>query len=1325
MDKSRKYAIIYGLQVAVSSMFKRTAFAGLGIALLFTPLLASADMLSDLQAQVQALLAQIKILQAQADQGPGSTYSSGGTSAAYCDLPTRSLTLDDSDADTKGDVSRLQKFLAQDSSIYPEGIITGYFGPATLRAVQRWQASHGLASSGNPDTTGYGYVGPKTRSAMASGCGSGQISTTQTTPLPTPTTETVYQCPDGTTVFGGDESSCSVTTTTTSNYGAPVVSGIKGPASLAAGQTGTWTVVASVPNQQGAQLSYSVVWGDEASGSSMYAFSQASRSIQTSATFTHSYPYGGTYQPKFTVSNSYGSASAEMTVTVGGTTQTTGTLTIETDPSTPKYTIAAGGSTGVELGTFKFHASGESITLNKIGLILSTDSAYSGDLTKIFLYNSNGSIIGTTVFVGNSNTATVVLSQPITIQKDGDVRVRVGGEIARIGQAQPGRAGDLLKVLVTSASGTGVTSGTTISANQLNSGPDTIAGVRIYRSYPSVAQVPVPSDGLADGRLMRFAVRANPSGDVGLSSFSFTLSPRNATVSNMRLYAYTDSLYSNPISGFQAGGLVFPMPASYTVSSGPTQFILQPLQPIEVPAGATHYFEFRGTVVSSSNNSFVTTTLNGDPIAQQPILTSTPDKTSGAFIWSPNTFTTSRATDSDWTNGYGVAGLPSSGLTQTRTGSGGTASPSITVTAPNGGEQWEIGQLNTITWSPYGYNPDVNPAKDVTVFLERLDGSTVGQIMETGKASLHTYFNIGGYDNWAEPGQYYVRASNRVTGATDRSDAPFTLLPRAVDMKVNSSDGPVTLSDNQPITITLNTNKVTSCTLTGVRGYSGGPVYQDSQVPMSGSVNSYSLYASANGSIGVRCTGSDGGNRYDTVYVNRVESAASIQITSPNGGEQLGRDKQMQIDYKMSGLKSVSIALYKNDQWKTWLIKDVNTYNSESGTWSGIPSVILQGLGEADNAGSIFKIYITGQKADGSGYIDDKSDAPFSFVSLTQPTTEDWVGGCSNPPVVTGPDAKVGEYYTFNPGVTNYGAPYPQLPSGLTKSNGIVMGTPTVAGDVSVKVTTGDSCGALIIKFKVLQTTPAPTVTLSASPSSVASGQSSVVTWSSSNASYCTVTTGSIDDYGPASAPKSGSKTVGPLTSARTAKITCNGAGGSATKSVTVTVSTSNSSGYGEYRGYMNGSLFIQTANISEADALSNCQLNARNNPSTKVRCTWGEKEIFNNGTTSKSANGTACSASSDCLSGKCIASVTSPSSYYCANATKDCSVPGGDGINAYENYADGDDVYRCNAGVGDMGLRAPLNLNIGSSFDRSANLASSITALEAALKSLLQQFNR
>lgn len=50
--------------------------------------------------------------------------------------------------------------------MYPEKLVTGYFGPLTLKAVQRFQTKYGIVSSGSPSTTGYGRVGPRTRAKL-------------------------------------------------------------------------------------------------------------------------------------------------------------------------------------------------------------------------------------------------------------------------------------------------------------------------------------------------------------------------------------------------------------------------------------------------------------------------------------------------------------------------------------------------------------------------------------------------------------------------------------------------------------------------------------------------------------------------------------------------------------------------------------------------------------------------------------------------------------------------------------------------------------------------------------------------------------------------------------------------------------------------------------------------------------------------------------------------------------------------------------------------------------------------------------------------------
>jgi len=63
------------------------------------------------------------------------------------------------------DVKNLQEFLKnQEADIYPEGLVTGYFGQLTKKAVQRFQLKENIVK--NSKDPGYGYVGPKTRAKI-------------------------------------------------------------------------------------------------------------------------------------------------------------------------------------------------------------------------------------------------------------------------------------------------------------------------------------------------------------------------------------------------------------------------------------------------------------------------------------------------------------------------------------------------------------------------------------------------------------------------------------------------------------------------------------------------------------------------------------------------------------------------------------------------------------------------------------------------------------------------------------------------------------------------------------------------------------------------------------------------------------------------------------------------------------------------------------------------------------------------------------------------------------------------------------------------------
>ncbi|OGD68824.1 hypothetical protein A2996_00720 [Candidatus Campbellbacteria bacterium RIFCSPLOWO2_01_FULL_34_15] len=75
--------------------------------------------------------------------------------------------------DRGSEVTELQTYLATDVSIYPEGLVTGYFGQLTKAAVERFQTSVGIVSQGTPATTGYGRVGPLTQAAINARLGGG------------------------------------------------------------------------------------------------------------------------------------------------------------------------------------------------------------------------------------------------------------------------------------------------------------------------------------------------------------------------------------------------------------------------------------------------------------------------------------------------------------------------------------------------------------------------------------------------------------------------------------------------------------------------------------------------------------------------------------------------------------------------------------------------------------------------------------------------------------------------------------------------------------------------------------------------------------------------------------------------------------------------------------------------------------------------------------------------------------------------------------------------------------------------------------------------
>ncbi|MFH1393044.1 MAG: peptidoglycan-binding domain-containing protein [Patescibacteria group bacterium] len=111
----------------------------------------TASELAVVQAEIAAILADLQTLTATTPSAPQ------GAALGYTFVRPLAFGM------SHNDVSNLQTALKTDSSIYPGGKVTGYFGPATLLAIKKFQEKYGIASEGQ---SGYGNVGPKTRAKL-------------------------------------------------------------------------------------------------------------------------------------------------------------------------------------------------------------------------------------------------------------------------------------------------------------------------------------------------------------------------------------------------------------------------------------------------------------------------------------------------------------------------------------------------------------------------------------------------------------------------------------------------------------------------------------------------------------------------------------------------------------------------------------------------------------------------------------------------------------------------------------------------------------------------------------------------------------------------------------------------------------------------------------------------------------------------------------------------------------------------------------------------------------------------------------------------------
>lgn len=398
--------------------------------------------------------------------------------------------------------------------------------------------------------------------------------------------------------------------------------------------------------------------------------------LGAASTFTFSGANSGT---TFTGTDASDNA---VTMTVG-----TGAAAVSIDSSAPSYTLAAAGATDVPNTAIKIRATNEDVNLTKLGLQLTNSaSSSSGDLSKASIWDG-ATKIGEAVFTGSNTTATSTFTSPLTLTKNVDkvLTIKVSNNPIVVGGAATS-SGHYVTVDYLNGEGTGAQSGTTIFTTGSAAGN----GFRVFASYPTIVLESganaLSTTGLQDGRLMRFRVTANANGPVGITQFVLNVATTTANVTNLDIRAFTDPTYATPVSGVSTDGSLQATPQA-TIAANQNGDATTSVQTaggtattLQIPAGQTRYFEVYATITGDATGAAVTTKLLGNnafptianvgatvnPLLSAASTVFTITAPTGHFIWSPNSTTTAIRTDQDWTNGYGVPGLPAGGLLTSR-----------------------------------------------------------------------------------------------------------------------------------------------------------------------------------------------------------------------------------------------------------------------------------------------------------------------------------------------------------------------------------------------------------------------------------------------------------------------------------------------------------------------------------------------------------------------------------------------------------------------------------------------------------------------------------
>ncbi|HEY3296630.1 MAG TPA: M36 family metallopeptidase [bacterium] len=292
-----------------------------------------------------------------------------------------------------------------------------------------------------------------------------------------------------------------------------------------------------------------------------------------------------------------------------------------------------------------------------------------------------------------------------------------------------------------------------------------------------------------------------------------------------------------------------------------------------------------------------------------------------------------------------------------------SSGPQITLTAPNGGESWYVGDANTITWTSSGL------AENVKIELNR---AYPGATWETIVASTA---NTGSY-SWTLTGAASTTARVRVSGVTqttvaDTSNANFTIGVRVIVLTAPNGGETWLTGDANAITWTAS-GLLEDVRIELNRTYPGATWETIVASTNNTGVYVWTVTAPLTGTARIRIYHVTHTSIADTSAANFTIAARALTVTSPNGSESWTTGSLHNITWTSQSLTgTVSLDLNRSYPAGAWENIATGALNNGSYPWTVTGPVT-----------SVARVRLTSESF---ATVSDVSDANFSIFAPNQP----------------------------------------------------------------------------------------------------------------------------------------------------------------------------------------------------------------------------------------------------------------------------------------------------------------------------------------------------